>query len=77
MNTHKSLIDKQLENSMHKIFNNLDSMEGRHGLSFEQFKEFLYLNCFDFIFDFCEPQFIKEHLFTKEAQESPQPRCSF
>ena len=72
----KSLIDKQLENSLSKVFSNLD-VDRRNALTYKQFERFLYMNCFDFILDFYEPDYIKRHLFSKEALDSADPRCTF
>ena len=61
---------------MHKVFNNLD-VDGRGALTYVQFERFLYLNCLDFVLDFYDTAFINHNLFSKEALESLQPRCTF
>ena len=32
---------------------------------------------FDFILDFCQPELIKEQLFSKDSSDSQKPRCTF
>ncbi|TNV77390.1 hypothetical protein FGO68_gene6983 [Halteria grandinella] len=65
----KSLIDKTLENSLLTVFHKIDT-EGKGSLNYEQFEQFLRLNCFDFILDFFDKSYLQLHLFTLETTPS-------
>lgn len=52
------------------VFNRMDT-DKKGSLTFSQFEKFLRYNCFDFILDFYDREYLQKHLFNQESGISP------